>query len=146
MRIFGTQGISQWLTGRAAKINERSTVDADSQRQDNQQYEGQQQKKDGQEQPQPTFEEIKNQVDKFAEDAALKASGLQAEIIHNSDLKEAVEGESGGGPGYGPGLRVVVKDKSGNVLRQLTGDEFLKLRDSQAPKSSNVGKLIDRKY
>ena len=48
--------------------------------------------------------------------------------------------------GVGPGLRVTLKGKEGQVLRQLSGQEFLKLRqEKQLAKSSKRGRLLDQK-
>ena len=45
--------------------------------------------------------------------------------------------------GVGPGLRVVLQDTQGTTVRQLTGKEFLKLRESSS--SLSKGKLLDHK-
>ena len=44
--------------------------------------------------------------------------------------------------GSGPGLKVLLKDSSGGVIRRLTGEEFLRLRQSLRPAA---GKILDRK-
>ncbi len=49
--------------------------------------------------------------------------------------------------GQGPGLRVYLKDGSGAVIRQWTGEEFLKLREAANTKTEepNRGKILDQK-
>ncbi len=44
--------------------------------------------------------------------------------------------------GTGPGLRVTLKDGRGAVVRQFTGEEFLRLREAA---TGNRGKLLDKK-
>lgn len=65
----------------------------------------------------------------FEEDAKAKASGLSAE-------KE----------GHGPGLKIILKDVSGRVIRSLSGQEFLKLREGAAQDTKARGKLLDQKF
>lgn len=64
-------------------------------------------------------------VEAFAQDSAVLANGLNA----------AVEGQ-------GPGLRVTLKDGRGAVVRQFTGEEFVRLREAAA---GPRGKLLDKK-
>lgn len=64
-------------------------------------------------------------VEAFAHDSEVLASGLNA----------AVEGQ-------GPGLRVTLKDGRGAILRQFTGEEFVRLREAAA---GPRGKLLDKK-
>jgi hypothetical protein len=66
-------------------------------------------------------------IDAFRADAQAQANGLNAQA-----------------QGQGPGLRVILKDGSGAVVRQFTGEEFLKLR--QAVSDGRVrGKILDQK-
>jgi uncharacterized FlaG/YvyC family protein len=44
-----------------------------------------------------------------------------------------------------PGLKVVLKNELGDVVRQLTGEEFLKLRESSAGFTKIQGKILDQK-
>lgn len=64
----------------------------------------------------------------FACDSQTKAAGLSAAIT-----------------GKGPGLRVVLTDVSGNVIRQFTGEEFLRLRQTASPSLPARGKILDQK-
>src|ERR1700679_1939302 len=58
-------------------------------------------------------EEVGQAVALFANDAKAREAGLKAESI-----------------GSGPGLKVVLRDGQGAVVRQFTGAEFLKLREA----------------
>ena len=64
----------------------------------------------------------------FDSDQQARANGLHAERT-----------------GTGPGLKVVLKDTNGEVVRQYSGDEFLKLRDNSSRDFKARGKLLDRK-
>ncbi len=64
-------------------------------------------------------------VEAFSHDSAVLANGLNA----------AVEGQ-------GPGLRVTLKDGRGAIVRQFTGEEFIRLREAAA---GPRGKLLDKK-
>lgn len=91
-----------------------------------QQYENQHQKE--REKREPADEkQVAQAVESFQVDAQAAAHGLQA----------AVEGQ-------GPGLRVVLKDGSGAVVRQLSGEEFLRLREATA-QGLRRGKILDQK-
>lgn len=46
--------------------------------------------------------------------------------------------------GNGPGLRVTLKDASGGVLRSVSGEEFLKLREAISS-GSKSGRILDQK-
>jgi hypothetical protein len=73
-------------------------------------------------------EEIAKAIDAFAGDTLATSNGLHAEV-----------------EGAGPGLRVVLKDVSGQVLRQYTGEEFVKLRDDTQKDQRTRGKILDQK-
>ena len=47
-----------------------------------------------------------------------------------TELQNQTAGLSASMSGQGPGLKVVLKDGSGAVIRQPTGEEFLKLREA----------------
>ncbi len=74
-------------------------------------------------------EAVEKAVGSFADDAQARASGL-------SVIAE----------GTGPGLKVVLKDASGSVVRQFTGQEFLELRKGASKDSRARGKILDQKY
>lgn len=80
---------------------------------------------------QPVFEvsdeKVGAAIEGFRSDAQTRANGLQAEVS-----------------GKGPGLRVVLKDGSGAIVRQMTGEEFLQMRE--AVKQGQVrGRILDQK-
>lgn len=119
------------LTGAMKFLNQ---VDHRPEGQSRQQHQQQEQKE--RREGDPSFEEelSKEKIDKalaaFEKDAQTKANGLHASA-----------------EGQGPGLRVVLKDASGKVIRQLTGDEFLKLREASAGAAIGVrGKILDQKF
>lgn len=70
--------------------------------------------------------ELAQALDEFTQNQNVASNGLQAEVA-----------------GQGPGLRVTLKDGRGAVVRQFTGEEFLRLREaaSGAPR----GRLLDKK-
>ncbi len=70
-------------------------------------------------------EQVGSAVNAFSHEADVVASGLNAEL-----------------EGKGPGLRVTLKDGSGAVVRQFTGEEFVKLREAA---TGPRGKLLDKK-
>jgi hypothetical protein len=92
-----------------------------------------QQKKDGEGESQSSPEDQKKKMEQalqsFKADPQTLASGISAEA-----------------EGSGPGLRVVVKDASGSVIRQFTGDEFMKLREAVSQDKKGRGRLLDQKF
>lgn len=98
-------------------------------------------RRDSQHQQQPNSDQQKRrqepadpqQVDQamqeFAQDAQAQAHGLTVSAS-----------------GQGPGLRVVLKDGSGAVLRQFTGEEFLRLREAAHGENRVRGKILDQKF
>jgi uncharacterized protein YlxW (UPF0749 family) len=103
----------------------------DGQNQSGQQKPDQQEKRDDKEsevkQAAESFEDIQAAVTAFHADMQTQSNGLSA----------AVEGS-------GPGLKVVLKDGSSAVIRQFTGEEFLKLREVVS-KGKARGKILDQK-
>jgi len=72
---------------------------------------------------------------------------LLSEAIGGFDLEQ---GTLGSGlrailAGVGPGLKVVLKDAQGMIVRQLTGTEFLKLRENARSGPRLKGKILDHK-
>jgi len=92
----------------------------------------QQQRDKKEEQPEEVFQVtediVSNAVETFAVDAQATANGLNASM-----------------EGNGPGLRVVLKDGSGAIVRQFTGEEFLKLREAVSKEGRTRGKILDQK-
>jgi hypothetical protein len=72
--------------------------------------------------------QVVSAVEAFKKEAPQLASGIKADMV-----------------GSGPGLRVVLKDVNGSIVRQLSGEEFLRLRDEASKDSRTRGKILDRK-
>jgi hypothetical protein len=62
----------------------------------------------------------------------------------DEDQTNQVHGISASAEGQGPGLRVVLKSAEGGVLRSVSGEEFLKLRDAVAS-GAKSGRILDQK-
>ena len=73
-------------------------------------------------------QEVAAAIESFAQDKDAQKSGIRAEV-----------------EGAGPGLKVFLKDSSGSVLRQLSGLEFVQMREAAASDSRVRGKLLDQK-
>jgi putative component of toxin-antitoxin plasmid stabilization module len=73
-----------------------------------------------------TEEKVNNAIQQFSSDEQTKGSGLSASRA-----------------GSGPGLKIVLKDKGGSVIRELSGEEFLKLRSLGS--AVRRGKILDQK-
>ena len=93
------------------------------------QQHGQNPEKDGQNPEifEVSDEKVGDAIQAFRKDGQTQAHGLSAEMI-----------------GKGPGLRVTLKDGSGAIVRQFTGEEFLKLREATAMGRPS-GKILDQK-
>jgi hypothetical protein len=94
------------------------------------QYTRQQKREDeGQENESPEERQAKfeDAVQSFQDDPQAQAAGLSAQA-----------------EGNGPGLRVVVKNAAGGVVREFTGEEFLRIREAVSGEK-HPGKLLDRK-
>ena len=73
--------------------------------------------------------QVRAAVEGFERELAAAAQGLQASVT-----------------GHGPGLKVVLKDGTGGVVRQFSGEEFLKLREAASScGEARRGKLLDQK-
>lgn len=70
---------------------------------------------------------VQNAISAFSQDEMNKVSGIRAEA-----------------EGHGPGLKVILKDASGGMLRAVSGEEFLKLLEA-ATQGQRSGRLLDRK-
>ncbi len=104
----------------AYRVSEKGSADDFQSQMDQQQKNPQ---KD-QESIEVTDESVASALEAFSQDQDLKSKGLRAESL-----------------GQGPGLRIVLKDGSGRVVRQLSGEEFLKLREAL----DRRGQLLDQK-
>lgn len=62
--------------------------------------------------------------------------------LESNDHRHGLVAEASGS---GPGLKVLLKDASGGIIRQMTGEEFVKLRQEVAVGSKRPGKILDQK-
>ena len=90
-------------------------------------YERQKKKEKEEDEIEVTDETVQNAVEAFSFDEMTKSHGITA----NAE-------------GHGPGLKVVLKDASGGVLRSVSGEEFLKLREA-VKLGKPSGKILDQK-
>jgi hypothetical protein len=70
-------------------------------------------------------------------DQALESFRLDAQAQVNGLVASKI--------GNGPGLKVVLKDQAGSIVRQFTGQEFIKLRSLTPRDQPSRGKILDRK-
>lgn len=73
--------------------------------------------------------ELRAAIESFGREPIGQSSGLHAEA-----------------DGEGPGLRVLLKDVTGTTIRQMTGDEFVKLREATRIEPNGRGHLLDQKF
>jgi hypothetical protein len=73
-------------------------------------------------------ERLGKALESFKVDQQAQSNGLEAKI-----------------EGTGPGLKVVLKDSAGGVIRQFTGQEFVQLREISSKGGQTRGKILDRK-
>ncbi len=111
------------------KVNEKADAgDEGFSRQSPDHHEKREDEKEGRKEPiQVTDEGVLSAMEGFRREIEADRKGLVAES-----------------KGSGPGLRVVLKDGSGAVIRQWTGEEFLELRKAVTTKSG-TGKILDQK-
>ncbi len=77
---------------------------------------------------QATPESVEAALEDFRSDEAAQAHGLSAKQ-----------------EGSGAGLRVVLRDSDGQVVRQFTGEEFVRLREAASSDGRVRGKILDQK-
>lgn len=113
-------------------------------------YQKQVQGKDKAEQERDEFRHHQNQQNKKNEDdqEALEVTdesvAAAIESFQTDDLTQS-SGITADSVGQGPGLKVVLKDTKGHVLKQLSGEEFIKLREKVSAERSVRGKILDQK-
>ena len=79
------------------------------------------------------------------EEVPVTAEEVQAAIeTFSGDETNLTHGITASAQGTGPGLKVVLKDGSGGVLRAVSGEEFLKLREA-VTNGKKSGRIIDQK-
>jgi hypothetical protein len=72
-------------------------------------------------------EELEAAIEKFTGDETNLSHGISAASV-----------------GSGPGLRVLLKDATGGILRSVSGEEFLRLREA-VHSGSKSGRILDQK-
>lgn len=75
-----------------------------------------------------TDERVQSAIANFQKDENMAAAGLS--VVAEGRL---------------PGLKIYLKDVSGNTVRQFSAEEFLKLRDSSSQDHRARGKILDQK-
>ncbi|MBS1959790.1 MAG: hypothetical protein JST80_09985 [Bdellovibrionales bacterium] len=86
-----------------------------------------QQKREEKQQEQPNEFEVIQAAESYVAD----------ELNHEHGITATTEGQ-------GPGLRVTLKDAQGGVLRNVSGEEFLKLREA-VRNGARSGRILDQK-
>ena len=74
-----------------------------------------------------TVENVQMAIEEFSSNQANQSHGISAS-------------QDGGGPG----LKVTLRDSTGGVLRSVSGEEFLKLREA-IQSGSKSGRILDQK-
>ena len=121
MNIKSNSSITQIF----ARVNEKSNDKQGGAGQNA--YERQQKKDQDEKEFEATIEEVKAAIETYTGDEANLAHGITAQS-----------------EGTGPGLRVLLKDPAGGVLRSVSGEEFLKLREAVTA-GRKSGRLLDQK-
>ncbi len=97
----------------------------------------QQQKQDSQKKDQPPEQKVS---------AQLKKEHLQQTIEEwKTDIQNHQHPLQISQIGQGPGLKIVLKNASGSVIRELSGEEFIKLRETAQQDHKQRGKILDQK-
>lgn len=128
------------------KLKDRQGQDAEGQGALGYQSSGQPKKgsSESQDQPQDQSEEKGTQSESDEGSSSLSVNAALDEF--RNDPKTANSGLNAVVEGQGPGLRVVLKDTQGGLVRQMSGEEFVKLNQSKRPEKDPVrGKILDRK-
>lgn len=122
------------------KVNSSSNVirlfQGDSSRKERRQGQQQEQKK----------EDSKQEKQHPTDPEAFEAKVNSAIYSFGLDLQAQNQGLKVEKEGHGLGLKVVLKDGMGAVVRQLSGEEFLELRQATSPEARSRGRLLDRKF
>jgi uncharacterized protein YlxW (UPF0749 family) len=86
-----------------------------------------QKKKEEENEFEASIEAVEAAVEHFGADETNRSSGLSAST-----------------EGSGPGLKVLLKDSTGGILRSISGEEFLKLKEA-VNSGARSGRLLDQK-
>jgi hypothetical protein len=90
-------------------------------------YEQNKKEQEKQQEFEATMENIQKAVDDFSSNEMNRSHGISASS-----------------EGSGPGLKVILKDCNGGVLRSVSGEEFLKLRQALQV-GAKSGRILDQK-
>jgi len=90
-------------------------------------YERQQKKKDDEKEFEASLEAVEAAVETFDADETNRNNGISAST-----------------EGQGPGLKVVLKDSAGGILRSISGEEFLRLKEA-VNSGRRSGRILDQK-
>jgi hypothetical protein len=131
MKIIPTFGnvIFPTFGGKNAVAGEDARAERDGQNGRDQYTRQQNQEEDDGSSPEEKKRKFEQALQTFKDDPQTQSSGLSAEA-----------------EGSGPGLRVVVKNASGGVVRQFTGEEFMRLREALSGDKKGRGRLLDQKF
>lgn len=109
------------FTNRVERKSEKDGFDQEFQRQKKDDFQDESQKE-------ASEEDVLSAVAQFEADQLSQKNGISASM-----------------EGGGPGLKVVLKDGTGTVIREFTGEEFLKLRETVSQEGRSSGKILDQK-
>ena len=76
-----------------------------------------------------TSADVDQAIEAFQTDLGRQENGLNVSIV-----------------GSGPGLRVILKDPEGAIVRSFTGKEFVRLRQQSTQGGRLRGKILDQKF
>lgn len=129
MKIYSLTG----TVGYSNRVKEKQDGDSSSNHSQNHRQQSSHQDQKHSENENQTPKEVKTEdvlraVEAFKVDSQTQATGLKASVT-----------------GHGPGLKVVLKNDEGGIVRQLSGEEFLRLREVSSGESKLRGKILDQK-
>ena len=90
------------------------------------------------------YEQNKKEDDKKEEFEVTIENVQKAIEDFSTNQTNQTHGISATQEGTGPGLKVTLRDSSGGVLRSVSGEEFLKLREA-INSGSKSGRILDQK-
>src|ERR1035437_8048457 len=90
------------------------------------------------------FEQNKKDQEKKEEFEVTVENVQKAIETFSANQTNQTHGISASQDGTGPGLKVTLRDSTGGVLRSVSGEEFLKLREA-IQSGSKSGRILDQK-
>jgi uncharacterized FlaG/YvyC family protein len=127
VRGVKTNTISNKLQIFSQKVNDKGSASEFSQ-QFNQKNEQENKKEEEKEQLVVSDENVSHAIEKFSKDEELSQHGIQMSMV-----------------GTGPGLKVILRDGSGAVIRQLSGEDFLRLKQLTDKDTHKHSRLLNTK-